>query len=66
MNRTESHNPEFVIDSTGKKKAVILSFEEYEELLQDLNDLSVIAERRNEGTISHESLLNELRDDGKI
>jgi len=44
MNRTESHNPEFVIDSTSKKKAVILSFEEYEELLQDLNDLSVIAE----------------------
>jgi len=66
MKRVENLNPEFVIDSTGKKKAVILSFEEYEELLQDLADLSVLAERRNEDTISHESLLNELRADGKI
>jgi len=28
MNRAEKLNPEYVIDSEGKKKAVILSFED--------------------------------------
>jgi PHD/YefM family antitoxin component YafN of YafNO toxin-antitoxin module len=57
MSIADNLNPEFVVDSKGKRKAVILSFEEYEELLQDLSDLSVIAERREEDTISHEDLM---------
>ena len=66
MSIADNLNPEFVVDSKGKRKAVILSFEEYEELLQDLSDLSVIAERREEDTISHEDLMKELKTDGKI
>jgi len=35
----------------GKRTAVILPIDEYEELLQDLDDLAVIARRKNEPTI---------------
>ncbi len=35
----------------GKRTAVILPIEEYEELLQDLDDLAVIARRKHDPTI---------------
>ncbi len=59
-------HPQFVIDSEGHKKAVILSVEEYEELLEDLSDLAVVAERQGEKTVSHEDLMKELKQDGSI
>ncbi len=39
---------QYIVDSEGKKKAVILSTEFYEQLLEDLRDLAVVAERREE------------------
>ena len=41
---------EYVVKN-GKRTAVILPIGEYEELLQDLDDLRVIALRKNEPTI---------------
>ena len=41
---------EYVVKG-GKRKAVILPIEEYEEMLEDLHDLVVIVRRRNEPTI---------------
>lgn len=41
---------EYVVKN-GKRTAVILPNDEYEELLQDLDDLAVIARRKNEPTI---------------
>jgi PHD/YefM family antitoxin component YafN of YafNO toxin-antitoxin module len=41
---------EYIVKN-GKRKAVILPIEEYEEMLEDLHDLAVIARRRNEPTI---------------
>jgi hypothetical protein len=35
----------------GKRTAVILPIHQYEELLQDLDDLAIIARRKNEPTI---------------
>ena len=59
-------HPQFVVDSDGQKKAVILPFDEYEGLLGDLSDLAVAAERKEEGTISHDQLLKDLKADGTI
>ncbi len=59
-------HPQYVTDSEGNKTAVILPIEEYEELLEDLEDLAVAAERKNESTVSHEQLLTELREDGLL
>ena len=38
----------FVLDENGNRTAVMLPIEEYEQLLEDLQDLAVIAQRRNE------------------
>jgi len=46
----------FIIDEKGKKTDVILPINEYESLLEDLHDLAVIAERRDEKAISFEEL----------
>ena len=42
----------FVVDENGKRTAVVLPIEEYERLLEDLEDLALIAQRRNESTES--------------
>jgi hypothetical protein len=59
-------HPEYVTDGEGNRKAVILPIGEYEELLEDLDDLTVVAQRRNEPTISHKQLQEELRKDGLL
>jgi hypothetical protein len=51
---------EYITDEHGAKKAVVLGIREFEELLEDLHDLAVVAERRDEETISHEEALSEL------
>ena len=43
---------QFVVDAKGRKKAVLLSCEQYQKLLEDLHDLAVVAERRKEKPIS--------------
>jgi hypothetical protein len=47
---------QYIVDSEGKKMAVILPIKLYEQLLEDLNDLVVVAERRNEPVISFEEM----------
>ena len=58
--------PEFITDESGNKKAVIISISEFEELMEDLEDLAAVAERRDEPVISHEDLLQELKQDGLV
>ncbi|MDO8721996.1 MAG: hypothetical protein Q7J31_07180 [Syntrophales bacterium] len=57
---------QFIVDESGIKKAVILPMEDYEELLEDIRDLAVIAERKDEPTISFEDLKKRLKADGLI
>ncbi len=59
-------HPQYVTDSDGRRKAVILPVEEFEELLEDLDDLAVAAERRGSATIPHEEAKAELRRDGYL
>jgi PHD/YefM family antitoxin component YafN of YafNO toxin-antitoxin module len=51
---------QYVIDEKGQKTAVIIPVEEYEELLEDIHDLAIIAERRGEPTITFEELEKKL------
>ena len=52
--------PQYVIDAKGNKVSVILPLEDYQELLEDLEDLAAVAERRNEPTESFAHVLSEL------
>jgi len=56
----------YVIDKAGSRTAVILPITEFEELLEDLDDLAAVAERRDEPTVSHEEFTAELKRDGKL
>ncbi len=44
----------------------MLPIEEYNELLEDLHDLAVIAERKKEPSVSLKELKKKLRADGLI
>lgn len=57
---------QYVIDEKGQKTAVIIPVEEYEELLEDIHDLAIIAERRDEPTIDFEELKKKLKKDGLL
>ena len=55
---------QYLTDETGRKTAVVLPITDYEKLLEDLDDLAAIAERREEPTIPHEQFKAELKRDG--
>ena len=59
-------HPEYITDEKGEKKAIILPISEFEKLIEDIEDLAALAERREESTISHEDLIAELKKDGLI
>jgi hypothetical protein len=48
------------------KRTVILPVEEYTELLDDLQDLAVIAERREEPSLSHNKVMEDLKKNGYV
>lgn len=55
-------HPQFITDEKGIKQSVILPIAAFQQLVEDLEDLAVVAERRDEPTISHEDLLKELKE----
>ena len=62
-----SISPErYIVDAKGKKKSVVLSLDRYAQLLEDLHDLAVVAERRNEKPISVEAMKRRLKKDGLL
>jgi PHD/YefM family antitoxin component YafN of YafNO toxin-antitoxin module len=63
MAKSQAH---YLIDENGKKTAVVLPMEEYEELLEDIHDLAVIAERKDDQTISLNELKKRLKADGLL
>ena len=48
MSATGEH---YVVDEHGNRVAIILPLREYEQLQEDLHDLAVVAERREEPNI---------------
>jgi PHD/YefM family antitoxin component YafN of YafNO toxin-antitoxin module len=56
----------YIVDDKGDRTAVIIPINEYEELMEDLHDLAVTAERRDEPTTSFEDLKRKLRADGLL
>lgn len=57
---------EYVVDSRGRKRKVLLDIRRYRELLEDLEDLRILAERRNEPTSSLEEVEARLKARGLL
>jgi PHD/YefM family antitoxin component YafN of YafNO toxin-antitoxin module len=64
--KKEKMNPQYLLDGSGKKAFVVLTVKEYEELLEDLHDLAVIAERRDEPTMTLDAFEESLKADGRL
>ncbi len=58
--------PQYITTDSGEKTAVVLPLTEFRELLEDIEDLATVAERRIEPTISHKELVTELKGDGFV
>ena len=57
---------QFLTDTNGEKVAAVIPIDEYEALLEDLHDLAVVAERRNEPRISLDQVEQRLKADGLL
>ncbi len=57
---------QFVVNAKGNRTAVILSLNRYEKLMEDLHDLVIVAERREEEPLSLEEMKRRLQRDGLI
>ena len=62
----KTYSEQYVVNKKGKKTAVMISVNKYKELLEDLHDLAIIAERRNEPTLSFSELKKKLKKDGLL
>ncbi|CAM3467671.1 hypothetical protein [Parendozoicomonas haliclonae] len=58
--------PQYITDDQGNRVSVVLPVDEYQELIEDLEDLATVAERREEETVSHADVLAALKADGKL
>lgn len=55
---------QYLTNEKGKKTAVVMPIADYEKLREDMDDLAVIAERRDEETVSHEELKRSVKRHG--
>jgi PHD/YefM family antitoxin component YafN of YafNO toxin-antitoxin module len=53
----------YVTDTKGKKTGVILPLKRYQQLMEDLHDLAIVAERREEEPISFEEMKQRIKKD---
>jgi hypothetical protein len=66
MNMPMNLHPQYITDTNGEKRSVVLTMQEFESIIGDFEDLVMIAERKDEKLISHENVLEELKQDGII
>ena len=56
----------YLTNEKGERTDVVIPLEEYEDLIEDLHDLAVIAERQDEPVVSFEEVKKRLRADGLL
>ena len=56
----------YLTNENGERTDVVIPLEEYEDLIEDLHDLAVIAERQDEPVVSFEEVKKRLRADGLL
>ena len=66
MSKAKQIHPQYVTDMAGHQTAVIIPLDEYNGLLEDLDDLARAAERVDEPTIPHDRVVAELKEDGYL
>lgn len=57
-------HPQYITNDEGEKLSVVLSIEEFENMIEDYEDLLEVSNRKDEKSFSHDDVLNELKNDG--
>ena len=57
---------QYITNESGERVSVILPMVDFNALMEDLEDLAAVAERRDEPTVSHQQLVDELKQDGLL
>ena len=57
---------QYIIGTDGRKKAVIIDLDQYRRLLEDYNDLRVIAHRKENVKVPALEFLNRLKRHGRL
>lgn len=66
MINIEQLHPQFITDEKGQRKSVILPMTDFQGLVHDLEDLAIVAERREEPTTIHADFIKELKSSGLL
>ncbi|SLM49436.1 protein of unknown function [Nitrospira japonica] len=61
LSRTTHTKKRYVTNRAGKKTGVVLSLRRYSQLMEDLHDLAMVAERRQEGLVGADEIRKRLR-----
>ena len=56
---------QFVVDETGRRRAVIIDLDEWGEIWEDIYDILISESRRDEPTVAWEELKAEMRKEMK-
>lgn len=57
-------HPQYIVNDNGDKTSVVLSIEDFKSIIEDFQDLIIVAERKDEKKTSHKEFLKELKRDG--
>ena len=64
--RMGTPRPQYITDKKGRKTRVVLSVRRYRQLIEDLHDLAMVAERRREKPVPLNDLRRRLERDGLL
>ena len=64
MSTAKTMHAQYITNEHGERVSVVIPIDEYEALLEDVEDLAVIAERREEESSSHAEVIERLKADG--
>ena len=59
-------HPQYITNDNGDKVSVVIGMQEFENMIEDIEDLTAIADKKDEETTSHNDFLNELRANGTL
>jgi len=65
INLKELH-AQYITNEAGERFSVVLPLVDFQALIEDIEDLAAVAERRKDPTISHEQLVKKLKNDGLL
>jgi len=64
--KVKEPTPQYLLNQKGEKEFIVLPVRQYDELIEDLYDLALMNERKNEPRISYKAFVEGLKKDGLL